>query len=58
MGKDVPSWNDIPFDPSAQPEVKADEFDKQFAENAASAPEDKSNPYSDDNFPQADRRNK
>jgi hypothetical protein len=33
MGKDVPDWNDIPFDENASPEVKADEFDRQFEEN-------------------------
>lgn len=28
------SWNEIPFDESAPPEVKADNFDRQIAENA------------------------
>lgn len=50
-------WNEIPFDPNADAETKAKEFDLQLAENTASAPEDKSNPYSDENFPPADRRN-
>lgn len=49
-------WNEIPFDPKATPEEKALEFDLQYEENSASAPEDKSNPYSDENFPPADRR--
>ena len=33
MGKDVPTWNDIPFDENARPEVKADGFDRQLTEN-------------------------
>ncbi len=49
-------WNDIPFDPNAEPEVKALEFDLQLAENQADAPEDKSNPFSEENFPGPDRR--
>ena len=32
-------WNNIPFSESAPPEVKADEFDKQYAENHAAAQE-------------------
>lgn len=28
------SWNEIPFDPKADDATKADEFDRQFAENA------------------------
>ena len=39
------TWNDIPFDPNADAQTKADEFDAQFAENQANAPEDTSNPY-------------
>lgn len=31
------TWNDIPFDNNATPEQKADEFDRQFAENAEAA---------------------
>ena len=30
-------WNDIPFDPNAEPEVKALEFDLQVAENQQAA---------------------
>lgn len=52
MARKVPSWNDIPFDKNASPEVKADEFDKQFAENKANAPEDKSNPYAKGSKPE------
>lgn len=43
-------WNDIPFDSKVEPEVKADEFDKQYAENVKDSPEDNSNPYSKENF--------
>ena len=43
-------WNDIPFDPNAEPEVKALEFDLQVAENGGdpqpqAAPEGNWNPY-------------
>lgn len=30
-------WEDIPFDPTAAPEVKAREFDRQFSENCENA---------------------
>jgi hypothetical protein len=30
-------WNDIPFDESATPDVKALEFDLQYEENARNA---------------------
>ena len=43
------TWNEIPFDESATPEEKAAEFDAQFAENQANAPEDNSNPYAKEN---------
>lgn len=52
----VPSWNDIPWDEQAEPVEKADQFDRQYAENQANAKEDDSNPYSPENFPPADRR--
>ena len=29
------SWNEIPVNPNATPEQKADEFDRQYAENQA-----------------------
>lgn len=31
------SWNEIPYDSSAPAEVKAQEFDLQYAENQAAA---------------------
>ncbi len=31
------SWNEIPFDSNAEPDVKAQEFDLQYAENKESA---------------------
>lgn len=30
------TWNEIPFNSGAEPEVKADEFDRQYAENQQS----------------------
>jgi hypothetical protein len=39
------TWNEIPFDENADAATKAAEFDAQFAENQANAPEDNSNPY-------------
>ena len=42
-------WNEIPFNKDATPEEKADEFDRQYAENQSDEP-DKSNPYSKENF--------
>lgn len=50
MGKDVPSWNEIPFDQTAQPEVKAAEFDGQWRENGGESPQVDNNPYSKENF--------
>ena len=43
-------WNDIPWDENASPEEKADQFRRQWEENKEDAPEDKSNPYSKENF--------
>lgn len=45
-------WNEIPFNNDADPETKADEFDRQFAENKADseAKGDNSNPYTRENF--------
>lgn len=33
MSKDLPKWNDIPFDENATPNQKALEFDLQVQEN-------------------------
>lgn len=43
-------WNDIPFNRDDTPEQKAENFDRQYEENKQDAPEDKSNPYSKENF--------
>lgn len=29
----VPSWNEIPYDQTASPSEKADQFDRQYVEN-------------------------
>jgi hypothetical protein len=51
-------WNEIPFDESASPEVKALEFDLQFEENGGGQPQADNNPYSPENFnSQPERRN-
>lgn len=44
------TWNDIPFDSNAEPEVKADEFEKQWEENGGNNPPEDNNPYSKGNF--------
>lgn len=35
MGNKPATWNDIPFDEHADAKTKADEFDRQYAENKA-----------------------
>lgn len=45
---DVPTWNQIPFNPDATPQEKADDFDRQFAENVQAAydkADQKTGPY-------------
>lgn len=32
------TWNEIPFDPNATPEEKADQFDRQITENGGTPP--------------------
>lgn len=51
MATGNPSWNEIPFDPDATPEEKAQEFDLQIAENTESAETKRENreyPYDQD----------
>lgn len=46
-------WNDIPYStPSNDEEAEqaGKNFDAQYEENQANAPEDNSNPYSEENF--------
>ncbi len=43
-------WNEIPFDENAEPEVKALEFDLQFAENGGEEEPEDNNPFSKENF--------
>lgn len=33
----APKWNDIPWNPDASPEEKADQFDRQIEENRQAA---------------------
>lgn len=50
-------WNDIPFDEDATPEVKADEFDRQYAENGGTGEKEEYGnwaPYNDDHNRKSD----
>lgn len=38
MGNDVPTWNEIPFNPNDTDQQKADNFDAQVRENQENPP--------------------
>jgi hypothetical protein len=46
----VTTWNEIPYDPNADAQTKADEFDAQYAENGGGSEPEDNNPYSKENF--------
>lgn len=53
------TWNEIPFDSNAKPEQKAEEFDRQYAENKSNGDaKEASNPRNRPEPGQADREPK
>lgn len=43
-------WEEIPWNKDATPEEKAEQFDRQYAENGGNDPQEDTNPYSKENF--------